>query len=130
MCCCDYSAKYLYPTSRLAANDGGKAALQETQGHVTWEQGPLLCEETGLSTTQHGLIRHNVTAVTAVEHLSSNTTKHCEEKFKVDMWRNVTPIFDILVLFLSISIFYATLYFNCTAFQREILYFYTPLHVF
>lgn len=25
MYCCDYSAKYLYPTFRLAANDGGKS---------------------------------------------------------------------------------------------------------
>lgn len=38
MCCSDYSAKYLYPTFRLAANERGKS-LAETQGHVTGAQG-------------------------------------------------------------------------------------------
>lgn len=33
MCCSDYSAKYLYPTFRLAANEGGKS-LAETRGHI------------------------------------------------------------------------------------------------
>lgn len=38
MCCSDYSAKYLYPTFRLAANEGG-GGLAETRGHITGAPG-------------------------------------------------------------------------------------------
>lgn len=50
MCCSDYSAQYLYPTFRLAANEGGKS-LAETQGGGATSpehRGPSPCEETAL----------------------------------------------------------------------------------
>lgn len=58
MCCRYYSAKYLYPTFRLAANDGGgKASLKHKGPRNLRTRGPILCAQADLTAIQRALVR-------------------------------------------------------------------------
>lgn len=58
MCCRYYSAKYLYPTFRLAANDGGGKASPKHKGPRNLRtRGPILCAEVDLTEMQRTLVQ-------------------------------------------------------------------------
>lgn len=57
MCCRYYSAKYLYPTFRLAANDGGgKASLKHKGPRNLRTRGPILCAQAHFTEIQQQLL--------------------------------------------------------------------------
>ena len=59
MCCCDYSAKYLYRTFRLAANDGGESRVaRNTRPRNLRTRGQQRCVRTHTE-PQRGLITHH-----------------------------------------------------------------------
>lgn len=96
MCCRDYSANYLYPTVRLAANEGGgggKASLKH-KATSPENKGPILCEETDLSTIQHGLIRHVVLLLDT-----------CYQRWRVfrskysQAWKHSDHLLKVLILY-------------------------------
>lgn len=86
MCCRYYSAKYLYPTFRLAANDGGgKASLKHKGPRNLRTRGPILCAQADLTAIQRALVKdcgcgHCAAAAAAAAGYSDR-----EERHKLDL---------------------------------------------